>query len=173
MTALIPECSGCWMEKSSGAERMAPQTSHAPIAIRLRVCVGSLLATLRSKSNQSARLIFRSASTSAARGIRMQLRLDTKAESCWPYPPLSPTNHVEFLFKLRSTNASIPFLTQVACFLKLAKDNSIFLARSVTMITGGSAWLETLFRKRSRPDTRCIGWSGRSLGPCNGASVIA
>ena len=29
-----------------------------------------------------------------------QLRLDTKAESCWPYPPSLPTNHVEFRFKL-------------------------------------------------------------------------
>jgi sulfur-oxidizing protein SoxA len=37
----------------------------------------------------------------------------------------------------------------------------------------GSAWLETLFRKHNRPDTQCIGWSGRSLGPCNGACVIA
>ena len=40
---LIPECSGCWMEKSGGAERMALLTSRAPIAIRPRACVASPL----------------------------------------------------------------------------------------------------------------------------------
>jgi hypothetical protein len=48
------------------------------------VCVGSLLATLRSKSNHSARLIFRSVSTSAARGVRMRLRWIRKQRAVGP-----------------------------------------------------------------------------------------
>ena len=71
MTALIPECSGCWMEKAVGPKGWLSNLScadcHTP-----RACVGSPLATLRSRSNPNARLIFRSVSTSAARGVRMQ-----------------------------------------------------------------------------------------------------